>query len=123
MLSLRDKQSMQTEVENVIISFNKMMTVYRSEKADVGSFAGGHQTSEISVGEYPIEQKLLSPKSLTEISADLVIVCSGETDIKESDRIEINDDSFIVSHINPENAFGIVTHLEINLEKDSRYGG
>jgi len=123
MLSLRDKQSMQTDVENVIISFGKTMMVFRSEKVNTGSFAGGHQTNEAFVGEYPIEQKLLSPKSLTEISADLVIVCAGQTDIKESDRIVINDDSFIVSHINPENAFGGVTHLEVNLEKDSRYGG
>ena len=123
MLSLADKQSMQSDVENVIISFGKTMMVYRSEKANTGSFAGWHQLGEILIGEYPNEQKLLSPKSLTEISADLVIVCAGQTDIKESDRIVINDDSFIVSHINPENAFGGVTHLEVNLEKDSRYGG
>ena len=123
MLSLRDKQSMQADVENIIISFGKTMMVYRSEKSNAGSFAGGHQTSETTIGEYSIEQKLLSPKSLTEISADLVIVCAGQTDIKESDRIVINDDSFIVSHINPENVFGVVTHLEVNLEKDSRYGG
>lgn len=123
MLSLADKQSMQTDVENVIISFGKTMMVYRSEKANLGSFAGGHQLGEFLIGEYPIEEKLLSPKSLTEIGADLVIVCAGQTDMKEGDRIVINNESFIASHINPENAFGSITHMEVNLEKDSRYGG
>jgi len=50
-----------------------------------------------------------------------VIVCGSKTDIVEGDRVEIEGKSFIVSHINPQNAFGAVTHLEVNLEKDDRY--
>jgi len=115
-----DKIRMQTDVENVILSFGKSMTVYRSVKVNVGSFAGGHKANENLIGSYPIEQKLLSPKSLTEIGADLIIACGSETDISEGDRIEIENQNYIASHINPENAFGVVTHLEVNLEKDER---
>ncbi len=118
MLNPMDKETMRTDVENVIVSFGKSMTVYRSVDENKGSFAGAYKTNEKIIGEYPIEQKLLSPKSLTEIGADLVIVCSDETDIAEGDRVEIEGKSFIVSHINPQNAFGAVTHLEVNLEKD-----
>jgi len=121
MLNRTDKLSMQLDVENVIISFGHKMTIYRSEKVNAGSFAGETQINESIIGEYPIEQKLLSPKTLTEIGADLVIVCSSETDIAEGDRVEIEDKSFIVSHINPQNAFGSATHLEVNLEKDDSY--
>ena len=118
MLETMDKQMMKSDVENVIISFGKSMTVYRSVKVNVGSFAGSNKTNESTIGEYPIEQKLLSPKSLTEIGADLVITCGSETDISEGDRVVIENQNYIVSHINPENAFGVVTHLEVNLEKD-----
>lgn len=118
MLSVMDKRSMQSDVENVILSFGKTMSVFRSQNQNAGSFAGTHKTNETAIGEYPVEQKLLSPKSLTEIGADLVIVCGSETDISEGDRIEIAGKSYIVSHINPQNAFGTVTHLEVNLEKD-----
>ena len=118
MLDTLDKQMMQTDVENVILSFGKSMTVYRSVKVNVGSFAGSNKTNECTIGEYSIEQKLLSPKSLTEIGADLVVTCGSETDISEGDRIEIENQNYIASHINPENAFGVVTHLEVNLEKD-----
>ena len=116
-LDTLDKQMMQTDVDNVILSFGKSMTVFRSVKINTGSFAGGHKTNETTIGEYPIEQKLLSPKSLTEIGADLVVICGSETDISEGDRIEIENQNYIASHINPENAFGVVTHLEVNLEK------
>jgi len=119
MLSVMDKRSMQSDVENVIISFGEKMTVYRSEKVNAGSFAGENKINESMIGEYPVEQKLLSPKSLTEIGADLVIVCGSETDISEGDRVEIESTSYIASHINPQNAFGTVTHLEVNLEKDN----
>jgi len=117
MLSVQDKQMMQTDVEGVIISFNKMMTVYRSETQNAGSFAGVHKANEITVGEYPVEQKLLSPKKLTEIGADKIIICASGVDITEGDRVEIEGKSYIVSHISPQNAFGVVTHLEVNLEK------
>jgi len=117
-LDTMDKKTMQTDVENVIVSFGKSMKVFRSNSMNTGSFAGGHKANETIVGVYPIEQKLLSPKSLTEIGADLVIVCGNETDISEGDRIEIASKNYIVSHINPQNAFGTVTHLEVNLEKD-----
>ncbi len=109
---------MQSDVENVILSFGKSMKVVRSNSMNTGSFAGGHKTNETIVGVYPIEQKLLSPKSLTEIGTDLVIICGSETDISEGDRVEIESKSYIASHINPQNAFGAVTHLEVNLEKD-----
>ena len=118
MLETMDKQMMKSDVENVILSFGKSMTVFRSISINEGSFAGGHKANEITIGEYSIEQKLLSPKSLTEIGADLVITCGSETDISEGDRIEIENQNYIASHINPENAFGVVTHLEVNLEKD-----
>ena len=117
MLTSLEKNAMQLDVENVIISFGKSMTVYRSDKVNVGSFAGSNKTNESTIGEYPIEQKLLSPKSLTEIGADLVITCGSETDISEGDRVVIENQNYIASHINPENAFGVVTHLEVNLEK------
>ena len=117
MLETMDKQMMKSDVENVIISFGKSMTVFRSDKVNVGSFAGSNKTNEITIGEYPIEQKLLSPKSLTEIGADLVVTCGSETVIKEGDRVVIENQNYIASHINPENAFGVVTHLEVNLEK------
>ena len=120
MLETMDKQMMKSDVENVILSFGKSMTVYRSAKVNTGSFAGGHKTNEITIGEYPIEQKLLSPKSLTEIGADLVVTCGSETDISEGDRVAIENQNYIVSHINPENAFGVVTHLEVNLEKSEK---
>jgi hypothetical protein len=113
-----DKRSMQSDVEKVIISFGKSMTVYRSLEQNKGSFAGSHKTNEEIIGAYPIEQKLLAPKTLTEMGADLVIICGGETDIAEGDRVEIDNQSYMVSHINPQNAFGAVTHLEVNLEKD-----
>jgi len=118
MLEPGDKRRMQSDVEKVINSFGNSMTVYRSLEEDTGSFAGSHKTNESIVGEYPVEQKLLSPKTLTEMGADLVIICGGETDIAEGDRVEIDNQSYMVSHINPQNAFGAVTHLEVNLEKD-----
>lgn len=118
MLDTMDKKTMQTDVENVIVSFGKSMTVFRSVKVNEGSFAGGHKANETIVGKYPIEQKLLSPKSLTEIGVDLVVICGGEPDIAEGDRVEIESKSYIASHINPQNAFGTVTHLEVNLERD-----
>ncbi len=118
MLNAQEKHQMQRDVQNVIISFGKLMTVFRSEVVNVGSFAGSQKSDEIAIGEYAVEQKLLSPKSLTEVGADLVIVCGSETDISEGDRVEIESTSYIASHINPQNAFGAVTHLEVNLEKD-----
>lgn len=118
MLNSVDRKVMQAGVEEVILSFGKSMMVYRSQKAGEGSFAGGYQTSESLKGEYPIEQKLLSPKSLSEIGADLMIICGGETDISEGDRVVIDNNSYIASHISPQDAFGVVTHLEVNLEMD-----
>lgn len=121
MLNPMDRRSMQLDVEKVITSFGKKMTVYRSLEQNKGSFAGSHKTNETIIGEYPVEQKLLAPKTLTELGADLVIIVSGKTDIQEGDRVLIEDKSYIVSHIHPQNAFGAVTHLEVNLEKDDRY--
>ncbi|MBC8552624.1 MAG: hypothetical protein H8D23_23590 [Candidatus Brocadiales bacterium] len=121
MLNAQEKHQMRCDVQNVIISFGKTMTVFRSEVVNAGSFAGSHKSDEITIGEYAVEQKLLSPKSLTEVGADLVIVCGSETGISEGDRVEIENKSYIISHINPQNAFGAVTHLEVNLEKDDSY--
>jgi len=118
MLNILDKLSMQSDVEKVIISFGKSMTVYRSLEQNAGSFAGSHKSNETLIGDYPVEQKLLAPKNLTEIGADLVIIVSSKTDLREGDRVEISGNSYTVSHIHPLNAFGVVTHLEVNLEKD-----
>lgn len=122
MLNAQEQQMMKSDVESLIKSQGITMTVTRSLQQGAGSFAGSHGSSETSVGEYMIEEKLLSPKSLTEIGADKVVSCKGDIDIREGDRVAINGESFLVSHLKPQNAFGVVTHLEVNLERDRRSG-
>ena len=121
MLSVQDKHTMQKDMENVIISFGKTMTIFRSTPVNRGSFAGPHKTGEITIGNYNIEERLLSPKSLTEIGADKIINCVSGVDIAEGDRVGIEGKSYIVTHILPQNAFGVMTHLEVNLEKDDSH--
>jgi len=122
MFSEIEKQTMLTDMEHLLSSFGKAMTVFRSVGVNQGSFSGSILTSEVLVNQAAIEEKMLSPKSLTDGGADRMVCCGGQTDIREGDRVEIEGISFLVSHINPQNVFGVVTHLEVMLEQDRRNG-
>ena len=117
-----EKAFMSDAVSEIIQSFGDTMTIRRSAAAQVNSFSGAKTLPAILVGVFAVEIKTLSPQSLTELGADLVIQCAGDVDIREGDLAQIDNRHFIVSHIDPQKLIGVVTHVEVNLEKDVMYG-
>jgi len=122
MLSGIEKQTLKADMADLLSSFGKSMTVFRSAVVNGGSFSGSNQTPEVRMGEANVEEKLLAPNALTDDGADRIVYCPGQTDIQEGDRVEMDDRSFLVSHVDPQNAFGVVTHLEVTLNRDKRHG-
>jgi len=117
-----DKKFLSDSVDEVISSYAKVMQVRRPGDLEAPAFSGSKKAALTVIGTYPIEVKILSPGSLNEKGADLVIQCGGQTDISENDCVDIDGSHFIVSHVNPHVFGGVTTHMEINLEKDVSYG-
>jgi len=122
MFDPEDRKFMSDSVNEVISSFNQVMHVTRPQELNQPSFSGRKKAPLTVVGTYAIDMDLLNPGSLVEKGADLAIQCGGQTDIRENDRVDVDGAHFIVSHVKPQNLGGVITHLEIDLEKDASYG-
>ena len=112
----------QREVRWLILQSGVTGIVTRPQAAGEGTFYGPAETAEEEIGSVPIEMQDLSPKDLTEIGADAVAHVLPDSGVREQDFLAIGKTRYRVTEVKPHNFFGMVTHLELHLERERRNG-
>ncbi len=110
------------EVRWLITQSGVTASVLRPVVAGEGTFFGPHESGLTEVGTVPVEVQSLPPKDLTELGADAVASVLPDSGIRESDFLVIGEARFRVTAVKEHNFFGAITHLDLTLTLERRYG-
>ena len=117
LLTSKDRDVMAADVSDVIEAFSETAEIVRPTLEGTGSFAGSHESEEVSLGTIPLEFKQLSAAELKQIGSDGVCSVPSDTGIKENDILIYQGERYRATELKPENCFGSVTHLTVKLER------
>ena len=121
-LTPAEKAQVKDDVRKIITSSGETVRILRPSIQDKGSFYGSKETGFSEIAESrPCEAKRLSPEDIRMTGHDLIMHVLPDTDVAEGDILEFEDSKYRVTDIVSHNCFGVVTHLELKLEKD-RHG-
>ena len=123
-LSDSEKTQAASDIRKMIEAGGQTARILRPVKAGLDSFFGAHEAAEVEIAAFaPCELQDLPPEEVQQTGHDAALQLLPDADIAEGDFVEVAGIRYRVTDIAPQNLFGVVTHLELRLEREYKDHG
>ena len=123
-ITAEEKASIAGDVRRIIEACGETARILRPEKEEEDSFFGPHESGETEISAAaPCELQHLPPEAVVQQGHDSVLHVLPDADVNENDFVEVEENRYRVTDIVPHDCFGVITHLELRLEKEYRDSG
>ena len=126
MTILSDSEKMQavSDIRAMIEAGGTTARILRPAKAGLDSFFGAHEAAEVEIAAaIACELQDLPPEEVQQTGHDAALHVLPDVDVAEGDFTEVNGVRYRVTDRVEHNLFGVVTHLELRLEREYKDHG